>query len=270
MVFSSKAGSWYTRMFLTHVDEQGNDSPPVLIPNSTAANRAVNIPEFVNIRPGELESITMPAINHLRFMLKADELFVKGRYPEAIAELRRALDVATDDVKFQAQTLVNLGGLVSNPDSAMAYLKRAIAMDPEYASAYVNLAVAHEKKGQTGEAVRTYKKAIQVDPKNHKAMVRLARILMFSRDPGIRNPAEAVSLTETANNQTSLGNITVIRVLAQAYSETGRFSDAVTTAAKALVLARERGMEQLEAALEKEMETYRENKAYSSLIYKKM
>ncbi len=49
MVFSSKSRSPYTQMFLTHLDENGNDTPPILIENSTAANRAVNIPEFVNI-----------------------------------------------------------------------------------------------------------------------------------------------------------------------------------------------------------------------------
>ena len=49
MVFSSKSRSPYTQMFLTHIDEKGNDSPAILIENSTAANRAVNIPEFVNI-----------------------------------------------------------------------------------------------------------------------------------------------------------------------------------------------------------------------------
>ena len=49
LVFSSKSRSPYTQMFLTHVDENGNDSPAILIENSTAANRAVNIPEFVNV-----------------------------------------------------------------------------------------------------------------------------------------------------------------------------------------------------------------------------
>ena len=51
LVFSSKSRSPYTQMFLTHLDEEGNDSPAILIENSTAANRAVNIPEFVNIPP---------------------------------------------------------------------------------------------------------------------------------------------------------------------------------------------------------------------------
>ena len=44
LVFSSKGFTPFTQMFLTHIDEDGNDSPPILIPNSTASNRAVNIP----------------------------------------------------------------------------------------------------------------------------------------------------------------------------------------------------------------------------------
>ena len=49
LVFSSKSRSPYTQMFLTHIDADGRDSPAILIENSTASNRAVNIPEFVNI-----------------------------------------------------------------------------------------------------------------------------------------------------------------------------------------------------------------------------
>ena len=55
MVFSSKARSPYTQMYLTHLDSDGNDSPPILIDNATAANRAVNIPEFVNIDADGIE-----------------------------------------------------------------------------------------------------------------------------------------------------------------------------------------------------------------------
>ena len=35
----------------------GNDTPAILVENTTAANRAVNIPEFVNLPPDGLESI---------------------------------------------------------------------------------------------------------------------------------------------------------------------------------------------------------------------
>jgi len=57
LVFSSKARSPYTQMYLTHLDANGNDTPAILIDNATAANRAVNIPEFVNISPDGIDEI---------------------------------------------------------------------------------------------------------------------------------------------------------------------------------------------------------------------
>ena len=57
LVFSSKARSPYTQMYLTHIDENGNSSPAILIDNATAANRAVNLPEFVNINPDGIDQI---------------------------------------------------------------------------------------------------------------------------------------------------------------------------------------------------------------------
>jgi hypothetical protein len=42
LVFSSKGRSPYTQMYLTHLDEAGNDSPAILIEGSTAANRAAS------------------------------------------------------------------------------------------------------------------------------------------------------------------------------------------------------------------------------------
>jgi hypothetical protein len=63
MVFSSKARSPYTQMYLTHIDADGNDSPAILIDNATAANRAVNIPEFVNIDPEGIQDIQVHVVD---------------------------------------------------------------------------------------------------------------------------------------------------------------------------------------------------------------
>ena len=57
LVFSSKARSPYTQMYLTHIDANGDASPAILIDNTTAANRAVNIPEFVKIDPDAIDQI---------------------------------------------------------------------------------------------------------------------------------------------------------------------------------------------------------------------
>ena len=49
LVFSSKAVSPYTKLYITHIDEQGIDTPPVLLEGFVDSDRAANIPEFVNI-----------------------------------------------------------------------------------------------------------------------------------------------------------------------------------------------------------------------------
>ena len=93
LVFSSKGRSPYTRMFLTHIDENGNDSPPIEIENATAANRAVNIPEFVNVPPREFQKITIPAIEFYRRFNRAWELSQKGpseAVDRGVAECSRA------------------------------------------------------------------------------------------------------------------------------------------------------------------------------------
>jgi Tol biopolymer transport system component len=59
LVFSSKARSPYTQMYLTHIDDNGDSSPPILIDNTTAANRAVNLPEFANIAGDGIEDIAV-------------------------------------------------------------------------------------------------------------------------------------------------------------------------------------------------------------------
>jgi hypothetical protein len=51
IVFSSKGLSPYTDMFLSHIDEKGNASVPVLVERARANRRVINYPEFVNRKP---------------------------------------------------------------------------------------------------------------------------------------------------------------------------------------------------------------------------
>lgn len=57
LVFASKAYSDYTQLCLTHIDENGYSTPPVLLAHLTAPDRAANIPEFVNTHPGAIAKI---------------------------------------------------------------------------------------------------------------------------------------------------------------------------------------------------------------------
>jgi Tol biopolymer transport system component len=62
LVFASKAYSDYTQLCVTHIDENGYSTPPVLLEHLTAPNRAANIPEFVNAHPESIAGI------HERFL----------------------------------------------------------------------------------------------------------------------------------------------------------------------------------------------------------
>ena len=52
LVYVSKALDNYTDMFLTHIDEKGNASVPVIVENAKRQNCAINYPEFMNSDPG--------------------------------------------------------------------------------------------------------------------------------------------------------------------------------------------------------------------------
>jgi hypothetical protein len=59
LVFTSKINSPYTQLFLTHIDENGDDSPPVLLSRFNSDKYASLVPEFVNIRQGAIRQIRL-------------------------------------------------------------------------------------------------------------------------------------------------------------------------------------------------------------------
>ncbi len=171
LVFSSKSRSPYTQMYLTHIDEQGNDSPAILIENTTAANRAVNIPEFVNIAPGGMEELGGPAIDYYRLFDSALYLQKNGRYREAAAEWERVLEIRPDDALAQGNLGVVLR-LAGDPQQASAHLRKATELrlrgtveeHPDSAPARNALGTALLEAGRTGEALEEFRKATKLDP----------------------------------------------------------------------------------------------------------
>jgi hypothetical protein len=57
--FVSKENMPYTELYLTHIDEYGNDSVPVLISRFNKPGFAVNVPEFININAGDIRNISL-------------------------------------------------------------------------------------------------------------------------------------------------------------------------------------------------------------------
>ena len=207
LVFSSKSRSPYTQMFLTHLDEDGNDSPAVLIENATAANRAVNIPEFVNIPPGGLLKIDAPVTEYYRVVDAASDLLKKNQYAAAAVEFRKALELDPDE----AQAHDNLGlALVETGkvEEGMEHYRKALELSPGYPEAHNNLGSALVRSRRLPEAVEQFEKALESNPDHPSAHVNLGAALaqMGRIDEAMPHLERAVDLLpEDAEAQTDLG-----------------------------------------------------------------
>ncbi len=176
LVFSSKSRGPYTKMFLTHIDENGNDTPAILIENATAANRAVNIPEFVNMEPSGIEHIATPAVEFYKQYDVAAELAKKGEYAAAIPEWEKALAMSPGD----ARALNNFGQTLEHTgktEEAIAEFRKAVEAKPLYPEAQSNLAIALASIGRLTEAVEHFKLAIETNPGYAEAHSNLGHVL---------------------------------------------------------------------------------------------
>ncbi len=162
LVFSSKSRSLYTQMYLTHIDENGNDSPAILIDDSTAANRAVNIPEFANIPKGGLERIDAPVTEFYRIFTLAYDTMKKNQFAEAIPLWRKALLLDPDDGKAHYNLAVSLTR-TGHPASALPEYRKAAALTPD-APRFAGYAWALAQNGNADEAIENYRKALALDP----------------------------------------------------------------------------------------------------------
>ena len=195
MVFSSKSRSPYTQMFLTHIDENGNDSPAILIENSTAANRAVNIPEFVNIAPDGLLKIDAPAAEFYRLFNKAAALSEKGRYTAAIPAWQQALALNPDDDRAQNSLGAALAS-TGKPAEAVPHFEKAVLLNPDFDEAQSGLGAALMATGRIAEAIPRYEKALEINPENAEALANLGAALAQSGrlNEGILSLERAVAL----------------------------------------------------------------------------
>jgi tetratricopeptide (TPR) repeat protein len=274
MVFSSKGRSPYTQMYLTHIDEDGNDTPAILIEDATAANRAVNIPEFVNIPPDGLMAVDSPATEFYRLFDLALDLSRKNQYQAAVPEWRKALDLSPEDndAKHVHYNLAVALTETGRGDEAIEHLRKVLAIDPKHPQANANLGVALARRGnvdealpllemaaelapldvknlvnlagaltengRAAEAVRRCRQALVIDPEYHDAHNTLAVALVATGEQEEAIPHFEKALAADPGSveiQYNLGR--VLATLADAYAEAGRLADAAQAGRRALGLA---------------------------------
>jgi len=299
LVFSSKARSPYTQMYLTHLDEEGNSSPAILIDNAAASNRAVNLPEFVNIAGDGIEEIQVPAVELYKLIDEATQLGEKGENDKALAIWKKAAATEPENAKVQNGLGISLyihgettegfehlrHALRINPLSvethyilgrflleqghgelALAELNAAIEIRPHFAACEEALATAFEDLGKGADALAHWEKARAIDPSRESASLGAAWLLATTPDASLRNGQEALSLAEGARNLAAGDDPYVLDTLAAACAENGQFSRAIELAQEALGLVEKQGNSKMASAIRSRLMLYESGKPFHETL----
>jgi tetratricopeptide (TPR) repeat protein len=163
LVFSSKARSPYTQLFLTHIDAAGRSSPPVVLDHFTASERAANIPEFVNARPGAIKRIRHRFLDVESYLRAAYYALLFDDFDAAERAYRVVLEFDPNETRAHNELGVVLVAQ-SRFDEAEAHFAKAIELDPEFAAAHRNLGTARGRQGNYQQAIAPLREALRINP----------------------------------------------------------------------------------------------------------
>jgi tetratricopeptide (TPR) repeat protein len=186
----------------------------------------------------------------------ANGLARKGLRNEAIAHYEEAVKLRPD----YADAYYNFGSVLFQEgriDDAITHWQKAAAIQPRDAEIHTSLGNAFGKKRMLKEAIVEYEEALKIEPQHQLAMNNLAWILATSSDASIRDGARALQIAQQASYLSGDGDPNLLRTLAAAYAETGRFSEALLAAEQAMRVAAIQGKAALADVLEKEITLYR-------------
>jgi Flp pilus assembly protein TadD len=216
-------------------------------------------------------------------------LLANGDTKEAIAQYRKALEIKPDYTEacknlgnallrngdfdeamacFQKVTPLSpdplarwfyLGNIFlqkKNLDDAIACYRQALKINLRVAEAWANLGVAFFQNGESKETIDAWQKSLEIKPAQADVQNNLAWLLATSSDASLRNGPKAIALAEQARQETNGGNPMILRSLAAAYAEAGRFGDARQSAQEAMDLARIAGQTNLMNQINSELNLY--------------
>jgi tetratricopeptide (TPR) repeat protein len=301
LVFSSKANGPYTQLFLTHLDDQGESAPPVLLAQFTAPDRAANIPEFVRLAPGDIETIDAEFLDdysHARAGFAAERA---GDADGAIRQYERALQLNPDNPHAHERLAHLLYHAKHQRDAALEHGRQAVRLNPASGQAHFVLGQILLSEGDSQGAARellSAERGVQeaTDP-NYTALAAesllgLALLMTGDAKASSDHLREAIRLDPTLPEAQYYLAVALARqglvdeprlhfqeacrlrpalegfpevydLLSQNLAKAGKWDQAIKAAREALAGARRLGRADLAAELQRRLETYQAAQEHS-------
>lgn len=140
---------------------------------------------------------------------------------------------------------------------AVRQYRQALAIDPGLAEVQYHLGLVLEREGNLQQAIPHFREAVRLQPDWPELLQGVAWFFATCPDPGIRNPEEAISLSEHAARLTHYLNPGILDSLAASYAAAGQFEEAVSTANTAMELAHKAHNSSLVSKIQKRLNLYK-------------
>jgi len=189
----------------------------------------------------------------------------QGKVSEAVAEYTAALWIKSDF----AEAHYNLGNALLQQrkvSDAIHQYENVLRITPGDAEVHNNLGDILYQLGRVSEAITQYREVLRLKPDWPPALAKLAWILAVDRNTSLRNGAEAVQLAERLCTIIKDQQAGALDVLAAAYAEAGRFSDAIRVAQNAIGLAGAAGQQELARQIQERLKLYQAGQPFQGCL----
>jgi tetratricopeptide (TPR) repeat protein len=191
-----------------------------------------------------------------------DDLAVLGRYSamRAIASeiqlsLKKLEKSPNDPAEHRAlaRRYLQLG----ESGEAIRHLNEVVRLEPEQGRNHYLLGDALAEAGQLDEALAAFREAMKLEPEQPQPYDAAARALVLHPNPSVRNPSEALVLSQRAVGLSKRKDLTFLETLLQVHLSLGQVMEAKRVAAEAIELARSTGNAQAAEVLQHQLEQMR-------------
>jgi tetratricopeptide (TPR) repeat protein len=178
------------------------------------------------------------------------------KFEDAVEPCRAALRIDPEDPAAHVTlgvVLLELGDV----EEGTAHLAEGVRLDPNEPSARYRLGEVLLNQRKPEEAAPHFRRVLNQRSDFVPALLKLA-LICTTKDPALRDVEEAIRLASRACELTQKRDLASLMALSEAYSEGGRFADAIAAAEEALWIAYQAGDTRSAGAIKQHIESWRQ------------